>query len=77
MSDNQSAEIFYGAERINWELDQFYEMTGELEFRTSQNHIMNTSIDLLMVSMNLNPEFSEAGQIHATLESNTQNFSVL
>ena len=31
MSDNQSAEIFYGAERINWELDQFYEMTGGTE----------------------------------------------
>ena len=28
MSENQSAEIFYGAERINWELDQLYDMTG-------------------------------------------------
>ena len=70
MSDNQSAEIFYGAERINWELDQFYEMT-------SRNYMMDNSIDLLMMYMDPNPEFAVAGEIHATLESNTQYFSTL
>jgi len=39
--------------------------------------MMNTSIDLLTMYMNPNPEFSVAEEIHATLESNIQYSSTL
>ena len=51
---------------INWELDQYYDM-------------IYTSVDLLMVEMDLNPDFS-AGfdiehfiELQATLETNTDS----
>jgi len=48
-----------------------------LQFRISRNYMMDTSIDLLTMYMDPNPEFAVAGEIHATLESNTQYFSTL
>ena len=55
---------------INWELDQYYDMIH-------MNDIIYNSVDLLMVEMDLNPDFSEAFDIEhfielqANLETNT------
>ena len=55
---------------INWELDQYYDMMH-------MNDMIYNSVDLLMVEMNLNPDFSEGFDIEnfmelqANLETNT------
>ena len=48
------------ADMVNNELYQFQNM-------------MNPSIDMLMAYVNPNPDFSEAPDIHGTLENNTQS----
>ena len=57
---------------INWELDQYYDMMH-------MNDMIYNSVDLLMVEMNLNPDFSEGFDIEsfmelqANLETNTDS----
>ena len=57
---------------INWELDQYYDMMH-------MNDMIYNSVDLLMVEMNLNPDFSEGfdienfNELQATLETNTDS----
>ena len=57
---------------INWELDQYYDMIHT-------NDMIYNSVDLLMVEMGINPDFSQGFDIEhfielqATLETNTDS----